>query len=161
VAHHTDLGGRRRDADTGFVSYGPRFVTVPKDAAVVEVVGQQWTWSYRFPGRDGVLGTTDAKLITPDNPLWHRSQGSQGRRRHPGIEPELHLPVNKPVKMLLRSKDVNHQFAVAQFRVKMDMVPGMVTYFWLTPTRTGRYDVLCEQLCGNGAFRNAWPRRGG
>src|SRR6266568_564544 len=46
-----------------------KFVTVPKDAAVVEVVGQQWTWSYRFPGRDGVLGTTDAKLITPDNPF--------------------------------------------------------------------------------------------
>jgi cytochrome c oxidase subunit 2 len=65
---------------------------------------------------------------------------------------ELHLPVNKPVKVLLRSKDVNHQFAVAQFRVKMDMVPGMVTYFWLTPTRTGRYDVLCEQLCGLAHF---------
>jgi cytochrome c oxidase subunit 2 len=66
--------------------------------------------------------------------------------------PELHLPLNKPVKLLLRAKDVNHQFAVPQFRVKMDMVPGMVTYFWFTPTRTGRFDVLCEQLCGMGHF---------
>jgi cytochrome c oxidase subunit 2 len=47
---------------------------------------------------------------------------------------------------------VNHQFAVPQFRVKMDMVPGMVTHFWLTPTRTGRFDALCEQLCGVAHF---------
>jgi len=46
-----------------------KFVTVPKDASVVEAVGQQWTWINRFPGRDGVLGTTDPKLITPDNPF--------------------------------------------------------------------------------------------
>ena len=66
--------------------------------------------------------------------------------------PELHLPIGKPVKMVLRAKDVNHQFAVPQFRVKMDMVPGMVTYFWLTPTRTGAFDALCEQLCGVAHF---------
>ena len=54
--------------------------------------------------------------------------------------------------MLLRAKDVNHQFAVPQFRVKMDMVPGMVTHFWFTPTRTGEFDVLCEQLCGVAHF---------
>ncbi len=56
------------------------------------------------------------------------------------------------MKLELRSKDVNHQFAVPQFRVKMDMVPGMVTYFWLTPTRTGEFDALCEQLCGTAHF---------
>ena len=129
-----------------------RFVTVPKDAAVVEAVGQQWTWSYRFPGKDGVLGTTDAKLITPDNPFGIDPNDPKGADDILVSSQELHLPVNKPVKVLLRSKDVNHQFAVAQFRVKMDMVPGMVTYFWLTPTRTGRYDVLCEQLCGMAHF---------
>jgi len=125
-----------------------KFVTVPKDAAVVEAVGQQWTWSYRFPGRDGVLGTTDAKLITPDNPFGIDPKDPKGADDILVSSQELHLPVNKPVKMLMRSKDVNHQFAVAQFRVKMDMVPGMVTYVWLTPTKTGSYDALCEQLCG-------------
>ena len=49
----------------------------------------------------------------------------------------LHLPMGKPVKMLLRSVDVLHDFYVPEFRAKMDMVPGMVTYFWFTPTRTG------------------------
>jgi len=129
-----------------------KFVTVPKEATVVEVVGQQWTWSYRFPGRDGVLGTTDARLISPDNPFGIDPKDPRGADDILISSPELHLPINKPVKMLLRSKDVNHQWAVAQFRVKMDMVPGMVTYFWVTPTRTGRYDVLCEQLCGIAHF---------
>ena len=56
--------------------------------------------------------------------------------------------MDRPVKIWLRSKDVLHNFTVAQFRVKMDLVPGMVTYMWLTPTKTGRYEVLCEELCG-------------
>jgi len=129
-----------------------KFVTVPKEAAIVEAVGQQWTWSYRFPGEDGVMGTTDAKLITPDNPFGIDPKDPRGADDILISSPELHLPVNKPVKLLLRSKDVNHQWAVAQFRVKMDMVPGMVTYFWFTPTRTGQFDVLCEQLCGLAHF---------
>jgi cytochrome c oxidase subunit 2 len=129
-----------------------KFVTVPKEATVVEVVGQQWTWSYRFPGRDGVLGSTDARLITPDNPFGVDPNDPRGADDILISTPELHLPVNKPVKVLMRSKDVNHQWAVAQFRVKMDMVPGMVTYFWVTPTRTGQFDVLCEQLCGLAHF---------
>jgi cytochrome c oxidase subunit II len=129
-----------------------KFVTVPKEATVVEAMGQQWTWSYRFPGPDGVLGTTDAKLITADNPFGIDPKDPKGADDILISSPELHLPVNKPVRMLLRSTDVNHQFAVPQFRVKMDLVPGMVTYFWFTPTRTGRFDVLCEQLCGMAHF---------
>ena len=63
---------------------------------------------------------------------------------------DLHLPLDKPVKMLLRSIDVLHDFYVPQFRAKMDMVPGMITYFWFTPTRTGEFEVLCAELCGVG-----------
>ena len=66
--------------------------------------------------------------------------------------PELHVPLGKPVKLLLRSKDVLHNFSVAQMRVKMDLVPGLVTYIWFTPTRTGSFDLLCEELCGIGHF---------
>ena len=61
---------------------------------------------------------------------------------------ELHLPLDRPVKVLLRSKDVLHDFAVPQFSVKMDLVPGLVTYVWFTPTRTGKFDILCMELCG-------------
>ena len=52
--------------------------------------------------------------------------------------------------MNLRPVDVLHDFYVPQFRAKMDLVPGMVTYFWLTPTRTGTFEILCAELCGIG-----------
>lgn len=129
-----------------------KFVTVPDDATVVEVVGQQWAWSYRFPGRDGQLGEVENKLVTLDNPFGLDPNDPKGQDDILVNSPELHLPIGKPVKLELRAKDVNHQFAVPQFRVKMDMVPGMVTYFWLTPTRTGAFDALCEQLCGVAHF---------
>jgi cytochrome c oxidase subunit 2 len=129
-----------------------KFVTVPEGASVVEVVGQQWNFSYRFPGKDGVFGTTNIRLASPENPLAIEPNDPNGQDDVVVTSPELHLPVGKPVKIILRAKDVLHQFAVPPFRVKMDMVPGMVTYFWLTPTRTGSFDALCEQLCGMAHF---------
>jgi cytochrome c oxidase subunit 2 len=129
-----------------------KFVTPPPDASIVEVVGQQWAWSYRLPGRDGELGASDMKLVTLDNPLGVDPMDPKSGDDVIVESPELHIPLGKSVKFLLRAKDVNHQFAVPQFRVKLDMVPGMVTHFWLTPTRTGRFDALCEQLCGVAHF---------
>jgi cytochrome c oxidase subunit 2 len=129
-----------------------KFVTVPAGTPEVEVVGEQWNFSYRFPGKDGVLGTTNIRLASPENPFAIDPNDPNGQDDVLVSSPELHLPVGKPVKILLRSKDVLHQFAVPPFRVKMDMVPGMVTYFWLTPTRTGAFDALCEQLCGTAHF---------
>jgi cytochrome c oxidase subunit 2 len=134
------------------LSVWANFVTVPEEASVVEVLGQQWSWSYRFPGEDGRLGASDSRLISVDNPFGMDPNDEFGQDDHLVANQELHLPLGKPVKLLLRAKDVNHQFAVPQFRVKMDMVPGMVTYFWLTPSRTGEFDVLCEQLCGVAHF---------
>src|SRR5204862_6793362 len=65
------------------------------------------------------------------------------------IEAEhLHLPLGKPVKLLLRSIDVVHSFHVPEFRAKMDLVPGMVTYVWFIPTRTATFEMLCTELCG-------------
>lgn len=129
-----------------------RFVTVPKDAAIVEATGQQWQWSFRFPGPDGVLGTSDVRHITPDNPFGLNPQDPYGRDDRLIEGNELHLPLNKPVKMLLRSKDVLHDFYVPEFRARMDLVPGIITYFWLTPTRPGTYEVLCAELCGVGHY---------
>jgi cytochrome c oxidase subunit II len=130
------------------LSVWAKFVTVPEEATEVEVVGQQWNWSYRLPGSDGELGKTDVRKISLDNPFGMDADDPLGQDDVLVSSSQLVLPVNKPVKLLLRAKDVNHQFAVPQFRVKMDMVPGMVTYFWFTPTRTGEFDALCEQLCG-------------
>jgi cytochrome c oxidase subunit 2 len=125
-----------------------QFVTVPADATEVEVMGQQWQWSFRLPGKDGRLGTTDVRNIGSDNPMGLNADDPHGRDDVVIENGELHLPVGKPVKVLLRSVDVLHDFYVPEFRAKMDMVPGMVTYFWITPIRTGTFDVLCAELCG-------------
>jgi len=134
------------------LSVWAKFVTVPDNASIVEVMGQQWNWNYRYPGKDGTLGKTNIRFVSIDNPFGMDPQDSAGQDDVLVGGAELHLPLDQPVKVLLRSKDVNHQFAVPQFRVKMDMVPGMVTYFWLTPTRTGSFYALCEQLCGMAHF---------
>ena len=128
------------------------FVDVPEDAHEVEAVGQQWHWSYRYPGDDGRFGEVDAERISADNPFGMDPDDPNGQDDILVMHPEMRLPVDKPVKMLLRSKDVLHDFAVAQFRVKMDLVPGMETFLWLTPTRTGRFEILCEELCGIAHF---------
>jgi cytochrome c oxidase subunit 2 len=61
---------------------------------------------------------------------------------------ELRVPVGKPVKLLLTSKDVIHGFYMPAFRIKQDVVPGMTNYLWFQPTQTGTFDVLCSQYCG-------------
>lgn len=128
------------------------FVTVPKDAAVVEAVGQQWQWSFRFPGKDGVLGTVNTRLITADNPFGINPADPFARDDIVVDGSEVHLPRGQPIKVVLRSKDVLHDFFVPQIRARMDLVPGTVTYFWFTPTRTGRYEILCAELCGTGHY---------
>ncbi|WP_024301907.1 cytochrome c oxidase subunit II [Pseudogulbenkiania sp. MAI-1] len=127
-------------------------ISPPPQAQVVEAVGQQWQWRFRFPGKDGVLGITDNRYISPDNPFGLAPNDPRGRDDVLIQSSEVHLPVDKPVKVLLRSQDVLHDFYVPQFRARMDLVPGMVTYFWFTPTRTGRFEILCAELCGVGHF---------
>jgi cytochrome c oxidase subunit 2 len=126
------------------------FVTVPDEATDVEVVAAQWQWSYRLPGEDGLLGRSDSRLIGPDNVLGVVPDDPNGADDVIVDAADLHLPVDRPVKILLRSIDVLHDFYVPEFRAKMDMVPGMITYFWFTPTRTGEFEVLCAELCGVG-----------
>lgn len=127
-----------------------QFVTVPSDAAAVEIVGQQWLWNFRLPGADGKLGRSDTRAVTAENPLGVYASDAAGLDDVIVQSGELHLPVGKPVHVLLRSIDVLHDFYVPEFRSKMDMVPGSVTYFWFTPTRTGTFEVLCAELCGVG-----------
>jgi cytochrome c oxidase subunit 2 len=127
-----------------------QFVTVPEGAAQVEVVGQQWQWAFRLPGKDGKLGTSDVKFISAENPLGLNPDDPDGQDDLVVDNGDLHLLLDKPVKVLLRSVDVLHDFYVPEFRAKMDMVPGMITYVWLTPTRAGTYEILCAELCGVG-----------
>jgi cytochrome c oxidase subunit II len=127
-----------------------RFITPPEDAMEVEAVGAQWSWSFRLPGADKKFGATDVRLIDAKNALGVSPADPKGRDDLIVTNGELHLPEGRPVKVLLRSIDVLHDFYVPQLRAKMDLVPGMETYFWFTPTRTGQFEILCVAYCGVG-----------
>jgi cytochrome c oxidase subunit 2 len=124
------------------------FVTVPEGATDVEAVAQQWRWTFRLPGEDGEFGTTDVSLIDADNPFGINPDDPEGNDDVLVDDSVVHIPGGEPVRFWLRSKDVLHNFTVAQFRVKMDAVPGLESYMWLEPTKVGEYEVLCEELCG-------------
>lgn len=127
-----------------------QYVTVPEGAAEFEVLGKQWQWGYRLPGKDGKLGTSDIAHINDDNLFGVNPADPNGQDDILIDGDDLHLQLGKPVKVLLRSIDVLHDFYVPQFRAKMDMVPGMVTFFWFEPIRTGSFEILCAELCGTG-----------
>ena len=127
-----------------------QFVTVPKGASEIEVVGQQWLWTFRLPGQDGRLGTSDARYVSADNPLGLNPNDPNAQDNVVIVGDDLHVPIGKPIKVLLRSIDVVHDFYVPEFRAKMDLMPGLVTYFWFTPTRTGTFEIICAGFCGIG-----------
>ena len=128
------------------------YISVPDNAYKVEVVAYQWGWKFRLPGKDGVLGKTDIKLINDENPFGLNLEDSYGKDDLLVDEGELHLLLDRPVKFELRAIDVLHNFYVPQFRGKMDMVPGMITYYWITPTRIGEFEILCAEYCGTGHY---------
>ncbi len=127
-----------------------KLITAPDNAQLVEVLGQQWQWHFRLAGKDGKMGRTDVRFISASNPFGLNPDDPNGQDDTLVEGQEIHMPLNRPVKVLLRSQDVLHDFYVPQFRTRMNMVPGMVTSFWLTPTVAGRFEVLCAQLCGVG-----------
>ncbi|WP_077036029.1 cytochrome c oxidase subunit II [Pelomonas sp. KK5] len=126
------------------------YVKPPADAMDVEVVGTQWQWRFRLPGADGKLGHSDARFVTPANPLGVDPDDPAGQDDVIIDGNEIHLPNYRPVKMALRSLDVLHDFYVPPMRARLNMVPGLVTTYWFMPTKEGRYEAMCAQLCGVG-----------
>ena len=132
------------------------------EALIVEVTGEQFAWNVHYAGPDGKFGRTDIKLLDmQSNPLAIDRDDPAAKDDVTTLN-QLYLPVNKPVIVRLRSKDVIHSFGVPEFRVKQDAVPGLTIPIWFTPnittadmrSRTGnaefQYEIACAQLCGLG-----------
>jgi cytochrome c oxidase subunit 2 len=130
-----------------------RFVDPPADALTLEVLGQQWQWRYRFPGDDGQLGRSDVRFMSAENPFGLDPRDPRAQDDRLVMGSEVHLPQRHAVKVLLRSRDTLHDFFVPQFRARMNIVPGQVSWFWFTPVQAGRYESMCAQLCGIGHAR--------
>jgi cytochrome c oxidase subunit 2 len=133
----------------GLVVYA-NYVRAPSDAMLLEVVGQQWQWRYRLAGAGGKLGASDARFVSAANPLGLDPADPAGRDNVIVLSNEVHLPLGRPVKVVMRSHDVLHDFFVPQFRARMNIVPGQQSTFWFTPTLPGRFESMCAQLCGTG-----------
>ena len=100
----------------------------------IEATGAQFLWYLRYPGPDGKLGKRDYTLIDGTNPL---GQDWTDRKNLDDIHPtDIVLPVGKKVRVRITARDVLHNFYLPHFRVKMDAVPGMPTYFVFTPSKT-------------------------
>ncbi len=121
----------------------------PPDALTVEVTAQQFAWNIRYPGPDGKFGRTDPALIDDavGNFLGLDPKDPAGRD-DVATQNIMAVPVNRPVRVILRTKDVIHSFFVPQMRVKQDSVPGMAIRVHFTATKTGEYEIACAELCG-------------
>ncbi|MBI4028112.1 MAG: cytochrome-c oxidase [Verrucomicrobia bacterium] len=121
----------------------------PANALTVEVTGQQFVWHFRYPGKDGLFGRTHVKFIDDDNVLGLDPTDAAGRDDLI-VNGQLRLPVNRPVRLRLRSKDVLHGFFLPSQRVRQDIVPGMLIEVWFVPNQAGQFEILCTELCGLG-----------
>jgi len=129
-----------------------QFINVPKNAIHVDVMAWQWGWQYRLPGEDGKLGSTKVTNINDSNPFGIILEDPNGKDDVLIQSDVLHIKNNRPVKILLRSVDVLHNWYVPQFRAKMDAVPGTITYYWFEPNKVGEYEVLCAEYCEVGHY---------
>jgi cytochrome c oxidase subunit 2 len=123
-----------------------------QQSTVVRVVAEQFAWNVHYPGADGRFGRTDAALLGPSNPLGLDRSDPAAKDDITTIN-QLNLPVDKPVIVHLSSKDMVHSFALPQMRVKQDAIPGIAQPVWFTPTRIGKWEIACSQLCGLGHYR--------
>lgn len=139
-----------------------------KDAVVIELIGQQFLWTARYPGtKDKQLGKHNYKMIDASNEFGLDLSDKNTFDDFKSLE--LHLPKGQEVQLMIRAKDVLHSVFLPHFRLKMDAVPGMHTTFKFVATKstadmraeTGNpnfnYEMACTEICGRGHFSMRFP----
>ena len=122
------------------------------ESTVVHVVAKQFEWHIHYPGPDGMFGRTAIELITPTNAIGLDRSDPAAADDLATIN-QFNMPVDKPVIVHLSTQDVIHSFAIAELRVKQDVIPGQEIPVWFVPTLTGNFEINCSQLCGLGHYR--------
>jgi cytochrome c oxidase subunit II len=148
---------------TGLKAWNDITGPASKEAEIVELVGQQWYWTVRYPGvKDNQLGHHNYKLIDASNEFGLDLTDKNSYDDFKAAE--LHFPKGKEILLKIRAKDVLHSVFLPHFRVKMDAVPGMQTTFKFIATKTTdemreetgnskfNYEMACTEICGKGHF---------
>ncbi len=125
----------------------------PSDSLRIEITGQQFAWNIRYPGPDGTFGRVSPELIddSAGNPVG--LDFNDPAAADDLVLPTMAIPVNRPIELLLRSKDVTHAFFVRELRIKQDTVPGLMIPVRFTATHLGQFEIACAELCGLGHHR--------
>lgn len=139
-----------------------------KEAVVIEVIGQQFAWTARYPGvKDKELGNHNYKFIDASNEFGLDLKDKNSYDDFKSLT--LHIPKGKEVLLKIRAKDVLHSVFLPHFRLKMDAVPGVATHFKFTATKTTaemraetgnpnfNYEMACTEVCGKGHFSMKFP----
>ncbi len=153
-----------------FPIWAERVNEVPdtRDAETVRVIAQQYAWNIHYPGPDGKFGETRIDLVDEqDNPIGLDRNSEFAEDDFTTIN-QLHIPVNRKIRVDLSSKDVIHNFKLPELRVSQDAIPGMVIPVHFTATSTSEeflkttvgtkregkgLEIACAQLCGLGHYR--------
>ncbi|HXM49648.1 MAG TPA: cytochrome c oxidase subunit II [Pyrinomonadaceae bacterium] len=125
----------------------------PAGSYTVEVVAQQFSWNFHYHGKDNVFGRTDPKLIDDSALNYVGIDDTDPNAKDDSVVSTLVVPVNRPVELILKSKDVTHSFFVPQLRFKQDLVPGMAIPVHFTVTKIGKYELACAELCGMNHYK--------
>lgn len=133
--------------------WGRRVNDIPQtgDRLEVRCIGYQFGWYFLYPGPDGKFGRQHTRYMSSSNPLGLDSSDENGKDDF-YTQNELHLVNNKPTVVRVTSRDVIHGFALQQMRIQQDAIPGMEIPQWFRPIKTGKWEIICAQLCGSGHY---------
>ncbi len=147
---------------SGWMAWSDITAPAPEKAHAVEIMGYQFAWDVRYPGKDNVLGDYDYRLINASNS--HGIDFTDKNSIDDFPSPKVVIPKGEPVLFKIRARDVLHSVFAPHMRLKMDAVPGMPTRFWFVPTKTTaemraelndpefEYEIACTEICGRGHF---------
>lgn len=145
----------------------------PRNAMTVEVIGKQFGWIFRYPGKDNTFGKRYFRNIDDATNwlglIWEDNEALNQKADPAGyddilLQQTVYLVKGRPVKLVIGSRDVIHDVGLPHFRMKMDAVPGIPTTLWFTPKYTTKemreltqnaefqYEIACDQMCGNGHY---------
>ena len=132
---------------------GVHFDEAPPDAIPIEVMAKQFAWNFRYAGPDGKFGHTDLKLVNDASGNPFGLDDKDPAAKDDIVSASLKVPVGKPIKLIMHSRDVIHNFFVRELRMKQDIVPGMEIPLHFQADKIGIYEVPCSELCGLGHFQ--------
>jgi cytochrome c oxidase subunit II len=138
----------------GSKAWGAVYFAPPDPGSMqIDVQAGQFAYYFRYPGPDGKFGALHPDRISEATQnFFGIDTDHDPDAKDDIVTAEVAIPVNKPILLTLHSKDVGHSFYVRELRVQQDFVPGLIIPVHFTATQTGRFEIVCTQLCGLGHY---------